>query len=60
MLTAFTVDSWLRQWLDGADLWRELFEERETTVLNPFTRKPVVTTVRASAKGVPWSDNAII
>lgn len=53
-LTDFTTRTWLCAWLDGVDLWNEIFEDKEATILNPFTRKPVVTKVRGIAKGKPW------
>lgn len=53
-LTDFTVATWLEAWLDGVDLWSELFADREATILDPFTRTPVVTRVRGVALGRPW------
>lgn len=53
-LTNFTTRSWLRAWVEGVDLWKELYEDREATIMNPFTRKPVATRIRGSAKGRPW------
>ena len=54
-LTSFTVRSWLWAWVDGVDLWKEMYEDKEATIMNPFTRRPVATKVRGSAKGRPWS-----
>jgi hypothetical protein len=54
MLTNFTTRSWLQAWVDGVDLWKELYEDKEATIINPFTRKPVATKVRGTAKGRPW------
>lgn len=53
-VTDFTVRSWLWAWTEGVDLWKELYEDKEATILNPFTRKPITTKVRGSAKGRPW------
>ena len=53
-LTDFTVTTWLEAWLDGVDLWSQLFADREATILDPFTRTPVVTRVRGVALGRPW------
>ena len=53
-VTDFTTRSWLSAWIDGVDLWTELYDDKEATILNPFTRKPVVTKVRGVAKGRPW------
>jgi len=53
-LTRFTTRSWLRSWMDGVDLLKELFEENERTIINPFTRKPQVIKVQGNAKGRPW------
>jgi len=40
--------------MDGVDLLKELFEENERTIINPFTRKPQVIKVQGNAKGRPW------
>ena len=53
-LTNFTTRSWLQAWVDGVDLWDELYEDKEATIVNPFTRKPVATKVRGTARGRPW------
>jgi hypothetical protein len=53
-LTSFSIRSWLSAWVDGIDLWKELYEDLDATIVNPFTRKPIATKVRGSAKGRPW------
>lgn len=53
-LTDFSSRTWLRAWVDGVDLWAQLFDDKDATIVNPFTRKPVVTKVRGTAKGRPW------
>jgi hypothetical protein len=53
-LTDFTTRTWLRAWVDGVDVWEQIFDDKEATIINPFTRKPVVTKVRGTAKGRPW------
>ena len=52
--TDFTTRTWLRAWLDGVNLWDEIYDDKEATILNPFTRKPIVTKVRGTARGRPW------
>lgn len=52
--TDFTTRTWLRAWLDGVNLWEEIYDDKEATILNPFTRKPIVTKVRGTARGRPW------
>ncbi len=54
ILTNFTVRSWLKAWTESINLWNELYEDKEETIINPFTRKPVATKVRGKAKGRPW------
>lgn len=53
-LTPFTVRSWLRAWLEGVDLWSEIYVEESATILDPFTRRPILTKRGGSAKGRPW------
>jgi hypothetical protein len=50
----FTTRTWLRAWLDGVNLWEEIYEDKDASILNPFTRKPIVTKVRGAARGRPW------
>jgi hypothetical protein len=50
--TAFKIRSWLQSWVAGVDMWREIYEDHEATIINPFTKKPIVTKVRGRAKGV--------
>jgi len=54
-LTDYTTRTWLRAWLDGVDLWRQIFDDKEATIINPFNGKPVVTKVRGTPKGRPWA-----
>lgn len=51
--TEFTTRTWLRAWLDGVNLWEQIYD-KEATILNPFTRKPTLTKVRGTARGRPW------
>jgi hypothetical protein len=53
-LTNFTTRTWLRSWVDGVDLWKEIYDDKDMTIINPFSRTPVVTKVRGTAKGRPW------
>jgi len=53
--TAFTIRSWLKAWVTGVDLWKEIYEDKEATIINPFTKKPVTTKVRGRAKGKTWT-----
>jgi len=52
--TSFNLRSWLQAWVDGVDLWKEIYEDKDAILMNPFTRKPVSTKVRGVAKGVPF------
>jgi hypothetical protein len=52
--TSFTLRSWLRSWVDGIDLWKEIYEDKDRVITNPFTKKPVTTKVYGFAKGKPW------
>jgi len=54
ILTTFTVTTWLQAWVGGVDLWRQMYEDKEATVINPFTKKPVTTKVRGRVKGLRW------
>jgi hypothetical protein len=54
-LTAFTTRTWLSAWVGGVDLWKEIYDDRDATIVNPFTRKPIATKVRGTAKGRPWT-----
>jgi hypothetical protein len=57
-LTHFTTRSWLQAWVNGVDLWNELYDDKEGTIINPFTRKPVATRMRGTAKGRPWPSSS--
>ena len=52
--TRFTLQSWLEAWGSGLDLWKEIYEDVDAVIMNPFTKKPVTTKVRGTAKGRPW------
>ncbi len=53
--TGHTLRSWLGAWLDGHDLWKEMFETVPTkTGINPFTKQPIQMMGRGKAKGEPW------
>ena len=53
-LTRFTTRTWLEAWVGGVDLWKEIYEDKDATIINPFTKKPIATKVRGTAKGRPW------
>jgi hypothetical protein len=53
-LTDFDVRSWLTAWLSGADMWSSIYEDKDGTIINPFTKKPVTTRIRGKVKGRPW------
>ena len=53
-VTDFTIRSWLEAWAKGVDMWKEMYEDRDATIINPFTKKPVHTKVRGVAKGKGW------
>jgi hypothetical protein len=52
-VTDFTLRSWLRAWVDGVNLWEEIYESDgpEIVTINPFTRKPTVMKAPGRAKG---------
>jgi hypothetical protein len=50
-VTDFIIRSWLRAWVDGINLWKEIYEDKDAIVTNPFTHQPMVTKVRGRAKG---------
>jgi len=54
-LTAFDVRTWLRMWIDGIDLWTEIYDDVEAEITNPFTRQPIATKARGKVKGRPWT-----
>ncbi|MEP7123457.1 MAG: SMI1/KNR4 family protein [Byssovorax sp.] len=52
VVTRFTLLSWLESWVDGVDLWREIYEMESGVLTNPFTHAPVVVARRGRAKGL--------
>jgi hypothetical protein len=53
--TGHTLRSWLSAWLSGVDLFEEMFEPGPSrTVINPFTKQPVVFKTQGKPRGVPW------
>jgi hypothetical protein len=50
-VTNFTLRSWLEAWMDGVNLWDEIYQDKEAWVTNPFTKQPMKTKVRGSARG---------
>jgi SMI1 / KNR4 family (SUKH-1) len=44
--TVFTLRSWLGAWARGTDMWKEIYQDKDATIINPFTKKPVSTKVR--------------
>jgi hypothetical protein len=49
--TRFDVRTWFAEWMKGTDLHGEIYELGEATIINPFTRKPMVVRRREKAKG---------
>lgn len=53
--TGRDLRSWLLAWLDGVDLWEEMFEPGPTfTGVNPFTKKPHVVQGQGMPRGRTW------
>ena len=52
VVTRFTLLSWLDAWVNGVDLWREIYEMESGVMTNPFTHAPVVVMLRGRAKGL--------
>ncbi len=53
--TEYHIRSWLRAWVGGVNLWEHIYEDKEVTVTNPFTKKPMLTKVRGFARGKRWT-----
>jgi hypothetical protein len=49
--TRFTLPTWLAAWASGIDLWKEIYEDVDAIIINPFTKKPAKTKVRGRAIG---------
>jgi hypothetical protein len=50
-----TLRSWLATWLDGIDLYEEMFEPAPTHAMrNPFTGEPVVIKGQGKPRGTRW------
>jgi hypothetical protein len=55
-ITHHDLRSWLRSWLDGADLWEEMFEPAPSAMgINPFTRRPIEIKRQGKPRGRPWA-----
>jgi hypothetical protein len=54
-LTRFDVATWLKTWCDGVRLWDEMYIDKPVTVMNPFTKEPIITKVRDKIIGTPWT-----
>jgi hypothetical protein len=52
--TSFTLRSWLQSWVAGVDMGKEIYEDKERVITNPFTKKPVTMKVYGVAKGKTW------
>jgi hypothetical protein len=53
--TGHTLQSWLSAWLDGVDLFAEMFEPGPTLPgINPFTRQPIVIKGQGKPRGTRW------
>jgi hypothetical protein len=50
-----SLRSWLQAWMDGIDLYAEMFEPGSTnTGINPFTKEPIVLRGQGKPRGAPW------
>ena len=55
-ITRHDLQSWLRSWLDGVDLWEEMFEPAPSVMgVNPFTRRPIEMKGQGKPRGGPWA-----
>lgn len=53
--TGRNLRSWLTAWLDGCNLWDEMFEPAPTRMgVNPFTKEPIAIKGRGKPRGRPW------
>lgn len=52
--TQWTLHSWFSDWVGGKSIWAGMFEIRELTGINPFTREPFATTTIGRALGRPY------
>ena len=54
--TGHTLRSWLAAWLDGIDLYEQMFEPPPThETINPFTRQPMVMKGQGKPRGQRWA-----
>lgn len=49
-VTRFHLADWLVAWRAGVELHAEIFEIEEATIINPFTRRPMIIHRRGNAK----------
>jgi hypothetical protein len=53
--TGHTLRSWLSAWLEGRELFEEMFEPGPTrTGINPFTKQPIVIKGQGKLRGARW------
>jgi hypothetical protein len=53
--TGFTLRAWLSSWMEGVDLFEEMFEPAPTRRgVNPFTRQPIEIKGRGKPRGTKW------
>jgi len=54
--TSFTIHTWLNAWLQGVNVWNEIFDMDAAptrTGINPFTKKPLIFRGHGRPKGAP-------
>jgi hypothetical protein len=54
-LTPFDLASWLTSWIDGRDLFNEIFEVEVGEITNPFSGRRVPAPRVGKARGAPFS-----
>jgi hypothetical protein len=52
--TGRDLHSWLSAWLDGTELWDEMFELRTQSMINPFTKRSIEIKAPGAPRGRPW------
>jgi hypothetical protein len=53
--TGHSLRSWLSSWLEGVELFEDMFEPGPSrTAINPFTKQPLVLKGQGKPKGAKW------
>lgn len=52
--TGESLETWLRSWADGDDIWGRMFEREQREITNPFTGKPVQVSTIVTPIGKPF------